>query len=108
MQRMGRRHLPVYRINAIEKTVKRDGRVLENLGWYNPGVKDASKQLELNDERVKHWLALGAKPSDTMMDILAKRNLVDAAAWKAVRDAKAEARKVTAAKPVYVAPKAKK
>ena len=59
MQRMGRRHLPVYRINAIEKTVKRDGRVLENLGWYNPSAKDVSKQLELNDERVKQPYANG-------------------------------------------------
>lgn len=98
MQRVGRRHVPFYRINAIDKQIKRDGKVLENLGWYNPTARDESKQLLLNDERVKHWLALGARPSDTMMDILAKRNLVDAAAWKAVRDGRAKARQEHAAK----------
>lgn len=97
MNRMGRRHVPFFRINAIEKQVKRDGRVLESLGWYNPTAKDESKQLLLDEERVKFWLAQGAQPSDTMMDILAKRNLVDAEAWKAVRNAQAEARKARAA-----------
>lgn len=105
MQRVGRRHVPFYRINAIDKQVKRDGKVLENLGWYNPCAKDESKQLLLNDERVKHWLAMGAQPSDTMMDILAKRNLVDAAAWKAVRERNAKARQEQAAK-VAAAPAA--
>ena len=40
MQRGGRRHVNYFRINAIEKRVKRDGQVLENLGWYNPQAKD--------------------------------------------------------------------
>jgi small subunit ribosomal protein S16 len=78
LQRTGRRHLAHYRINAIEKTTKRDGKVLENLGWYNPVAKDEAKKIELNEERVKYWLEKGAQPSDTMMDVLAKRNLVDA------------------------------
>ncbi len=104
MQRVGRRHVPFFRINAIDKQIKRDGKVLENLGWYNPSAKDESKQLLLNDERVKHWLAMGARPSDTMMDILSKRNLVDAAAWKAVRDTRAKARQEHAAK-LAAAPK---
>ena len=107
MQRMGRRHVPFYRINAVEKTVKRDGKVLENLGWYNPTAKDSSKQLELNDDRVKHWLSMGAMPSDTMMDILAKRNLVDAAAWSEVRKGRAAARQAQAAKAPAPAPKKK-
>jgi small subunit ribosomal protein S16 len=107
MNRQGRRHVPFFRINAIEKQVKRDGKVLENLGWYNPGAKDESKQLLLNEERVKFWLAKGAQPSDSMMDILAKRNLVDAAAWKAVRSRQAEARKARAAA-LAAAPAAKK
>ncbi|MBY0262260.1 MAG: 30S ribosomal protein S16, partial [Phycisphaerales bacterium] len=47
MQRMGRRHLSYYRINAVEKRVKRDGKVLENLGWYSPQAKDKNKQLHL-------------------------------------------------------------
>ncbi|MFN7020794.1 MAG: 30S ribosomal protein S16 [Phycisphaerales bacterium] len=98
MKRMGRRHLPFFRINAIEKTTKRDGKVLENLGWYNPMAKEEGKQMFLNEERLKHWLSLGAQPSDTMMDVLVKRNLIDGTEWKAVRARQAEARKARAEK----------
>ena len=47
MKRMGRRHRPFYRINAMETRSPRDGRVLEELGYYDPLAKDESKQLEL-------------------------------------------------------------
>lgn len=90
MKRMGRRRRPFYRINAVEKQTPRDGKVLEQLGWYDPLEKDASKALKLNDDRCKHWLAEGAQPSDTLMDIFAKRGLVDADAWKKIRDARAK------------------
>jgi small subunit ribosomal protein S16 len=85
MKRMGRRNRPFFRINAIDERVKRDGKVLEQLGWYNPIEKNESKQIKLNEERVKFWLSMGAQPSDTLKDILAKRNLIDAEAWKAER-----------------------
>lgn len=85
MKRMGRVHRPFFRINAVDKLSPRDGKVLEELGWYDPIAKDPSKQLQLNDERVKYWLSVGAQPSDTVNDILAKRGLIDADAWKAVR-----------------------
>lgn len=99
LKRMGRRNRPFFRINAIDKRTKRDGKILECLGWYDPVAKDVSKQLVLNEDRVKHWLANGAQPSDTMKDILAKRNLIDADAWRAVRKQRMEARlKARAAK----------
>lgn len=103
MQRLGRPHRPFYRIAAIEKQVKRNGRVLENLGWYNPGEKDPAKQLLLHVERVKFWLANGASPSDTMMDILSKQNLVDAEAWAKVRAARVEAKKKAQEKAAAIA-----
>jgi len=78
MKRMGRTHRPFYRINAVEKRTQRDGKIIENLGWYDPIAKDESKQIELNEERVRHWLGVGAQPSQTMMNILAERGLVDA------------------------------
>jgi small subunit ribosomal protein S16 len=102
MQRHGRRNLPFYRISAVDERVKRDGKVIEELGWYNPIAKDESKQLKLNEERVKHWLSVGAKPSDTLMDVLTKRNLVDGEAWKKRRAwrvaAKQKAQKAAAEK----------
>ncbi|MEC9372747.1 MAG: 30S ribosomal protein S16 [Planctomycetota bacterium] len=104
MKRMGRTHRPFYRINAVDKREKRDGRVIENLGWYNPLEKDESKQLSLKVDRIKHWLSVGAQPSDTMNDILSKQGLIDADAWKKERQsrivkkvAKMEAEKKAAA-----------
>jgi len=76
MQRLGRTHRPFYRIAAAEKRVKRDGRVLENLGWYNPVEKDPDKQLKLEADRIRYWLSVGAQPSDTVMDILGKQDLL--------------------------------
>lgn len=88
LSRMGRPHRPFYRINAVEKRNKRDGRVLENLGWYNPMDKHEDKQVELKEERIKHWLEHGAQPSETVADLLAKANIIDAEQRKAHLDAK--------------------
>lgn len=90
MKRMGRRRRPFFRINAVDQRTKRDGIVIEQLGWYNPLEKDAAKAMQLNEDRIKHWLSVGARPSDTMMDILAKRGLVSVDDWKKVRDARAK------------------
>jgi small subunit ribosomal protein S16 len=92
---MGRHKRPFYRINAVEKQVRRDGRVLENLGWYNPLALDEAKQVHLNEERLKHWLSVGAQPSDTVRDFLAKRNMIPTQEWEAER---AHRRKVVEAK----------
>jgi len=88
LKRMGRRHRPFYRINAVEKKTQRDGKIIEQLGWYNPLEKDESKSLELKTDRIKHWLSVGAQPSDTVMDIFARNGLVDADAWKAKRQSR--------------------
>jgi small subunit ribosomal protein S16 len=85
MQRLGRRNRPFYRINAVEKQTRRNGPVIESLGWYDPIAADPAKQLNINEERMKHWLSKGAQPSDTMRDILAKRGLVDVKTWEADR-----------------------
>lgn len=106
MKRLGRRRRPFFRISAIDITTKRDGKVLEQLGWYDPLVKDESKQVVINEERIKHWLQHGAQPSDSLMDLFAKRNLVDADKWKAVRAARVERKlKMAALKPAPAADK---
>ncbi len=73
MTRMGRRHRPFFRINAVDSRTPRDGRILEKLGHYDPIEKDPAKQVVLNLERVKHWLDLGAVPSETVSQILSSR-----------------------------------
>lgn len=82
LQRYGRTNRPFYRIAVIEKRVRRDGPCLENLGFYDPIEKDAAKAIRVNDERVKFWLAKGAQPTDTLMDMFAKRGLVDKGEWE--------------------------
>jgi small subunit ribosomal protein S16 len=108
MQRMGRRHLNTFRINAIEKRVKRDGKVLENLGWYAPQAKDKDKQLHLEVDRIKHWLSVGAQPSDTMKDFLVAQGIIDGTEWKAQKHARMEAKKAEDARRAANPPSDKK
>ncbi len=75
MTRMGRRHRPFFRINAIESRAPRDGKILEKLGHYDPIEKDASKQIVLNVDRVNYWLEKGAIPSDTVSQILLRKGI---------------------------------
>lgn len=76
MQRLGRRHRPFFRINAIDQRTRRNGRVIEALGWFDPLAKDESKQIELKGERIQYWLSQGAQPSETVEDLLAKHELL--------------------------------
>jgi len=97
MTRMGRRHRPFFRINAVESRTPRDGRVLEKLGHYDPLEKDATKQLVLNRDRVEFWLSQGAVPSDTVSEILLRQGIKHKyAEEKAAR--MAQARKLAHAK----------
>ncbi len=72
LTRMGRRHKPFFRLNAIESRNPRDGRIIEKLGHYDPIEKDASKQLVLNKERIEYWLGAGAIPSETVAELIAR------------------------------------
>jgi small subunit ribosomal protein S16 len=92
MTRMGRRHRPYFRINAIESRAPRDGRILEKLGHYDPLEKDADKQIVLERERVEFWLGKGAVPSETVAQILKRHGIkTKHADEKEARRAKARA-----------------
>jgi len=73
MTRMGRRHRPFFRINAVESRNPRDGRILEKLGHYDPLTKDADKQYVLNKERIEYWIGQGAVASETCAEIFKKQ-----------------------------------
>ncbi len=75
MSRLGRRHRPFFRINVVDGRTPRDGRVLENVGYYDPLVKDKSKQVVIEREKIESWLAKGAIPSDTVGSILKKHGI---------------------------------
>jgi len=76
MQRLGRRHRPFFRINAIDQRTRRNGRIIEPLGWFDPLATEEGKMLELKGERIQYWLSQGAQPSETVEDILAKNDLL--------------------------------
>ncbi|MCL4219860.1 MAG: 30S ribosomal protein S16 [Phycisphaerales bacterium] len=85
MQRFGRTHRPFFRLCAVDQRNRRNGAVIENLGWYNPVELDPEKQVQLNVERIQYWLGVGAQPSDTVADMLGHRNLLPPsyrAAWE--------------------------
>ena len=72
LKRMGRTNGPFYRLNAIDSRSPRDGRVIEELGYYDPRNKDKAKQFVANIERCTHWLNVGAIPSGTVSSLLKK------------------------------------
>ena len=72
MARIGRRHRPFFRINAVDGRTPRNGKVLEKIGHYDPIEKNIDKQIVLDTERIKYWLDKGAIPSEAVSDMLAK------------------------------------
>ncbi|MBP9023384.1 MAG: 30S ribosomal protein S16 [Spirochaetes bacterium] len=74
LQRSGAKKRPYYKIVAIDERTRRDGSILESLGFYNPVAKD--NQVGLEDDKVKAWLAKGAQPSATVKGILKRKGLV--------------------------------
>ena len=83
LQRFGRRNRPFYRLAAINQRNQRDGKTIEELGWYDPIEKDPSKQLELKADRLKYWLSVGAQPTQTVASLLRKAGVIAAAPVKA-------------------------
>lgn len=74
-KRMGRTHAPFYRLSAIDSRTPRDGRVIEELGTYDPQNKDKEKQFSAKLDRCKYWLDVGAIPSETASSLLKKAGL---------------------------------
>ena len=72
MKQMGRKHRPFYRICAMDIRRPRDGRVLEQLGTYDPLVPDPDARAVLNGPRIKYWLSVGAQPSDKVKVLIKK------------------------------------
>jgi small subunit ribosomal protein S16 len=73
LKRMGAKKKPFYRIVAVNKADKRDGKVLEEIGCYDP--KKTEDNVTLKKEKVEYWLKVGAKPSDTVKSLLKKSGI---------------------------------
>ena len=73
LKKMGAKKKPFYRIVAINKSDKRDGRVIEEVGHYDPKKNDDN--IKLKEDRIEYWLKEGAKPSETVKSILKKTGM---------------------------------
>ena len=78
LQRFGRRNHAMYRLVAADSRSPRDGKCLEYLGSYNPHPhrKSGAKEVSLNNERIRYWLAVGAQPSDRVAWLLRKAEIM--------------------------------
>jgi len=72
MKMMGRKHRHFFRIVAIDSRQPRDGKVLEELGTYDPMVANSDGHITLNPERVRYWVSVGAKVSDRVAVLVKK------------------------------------
>jgi small subunit ribosomal protein S16 len=73
--RMGRSHKAFFRLSAVDSRSPRDGRIIENLGFYDPVAKDQATQFKVDLDRAKYWLDNGAIPSETVSSLLKKNGL---------------------------------
>ncbi len=122
LRRTGKKKQPHYRVVVADQRAPRDGDFIEVIGHYNPRTNPST--VVLNEERVKHWLSVGAQPSETVHRVLHKAGLIDiepprrptkesrvdreatAAAARAEQDAAAAAAEVEAAAKVEADAKA--
>ena len=72
MKKMGRTHRPYYRIVAMDKRSPRDGRVIEELGTYDPMCPETDARVSLKSERIAYWIGVGAQPSDKVGVLIKK------------------------------------
>lgn len=69
LKRFGRTHRPSYRVVIMDRRAPRDGRVIEEIGWFDPVAPD-DRQLEIKIDRADYWLSVGAQPSQTVSTLL--------------------------------------
>ena len=75
LTRMGAKKAPFYRVVVADSRYPRDGRFIEELGYYNPLTEPA--EVKIDAEKAKAWLAKGAQPTETVKSLLKKSGIVD-------------------------------
>ena len=73
LKRTGRKRSPSYRLVIMENTSRRDGRPIEEIGYYNP----ITKQYKFDVEKIKKWLNYGVKPTQTVLSLLRKAEIIN-------------------------------
>jgi small subunit ribosomal protein S16 len=72
LKRLGKKRYPFYRLVIMENSSRRNGRPIEEVGYYNPMTKD----YKFDSEKIKKWLSYGVKPTDTVLTLLAKAEII--------------------------------
>ena len=75
LRRMGAKKAPFYRIIVADSRAPRDGTFVEEIGYYNPMTAPA--EINVNGERAKYWLGVGAQPTDTVRALLKKTGVIE-------------------------------
>ena len=78
LRRVGKKKQPSYRIVVADVRAPRDGAIVEQVGHYNPLTDPPT--IVVNADKVKHWMGVGAKPSDTVVRILQREGILDKSA----------------------------
>ena len=73
LKRTGRKRAPFYRLVVMEHTTRRDGRPIEEVGYYNP----ITKQSSFNTIKILKWLKIGVKPTETVLNMLKNQGIID-------------------------------
>ena len=74
LRRMGQKKAPFYRVIVADSRCPRDGRFIEEIGYYNPLTNPAD--IKIDAEKAKQWIANGAQPTDTVKAILKKEGVL--------------------------------
>ncbi len=74
LKRMGMKKRPSYRVVVADSRSPRDGRIIENLGWYDPLVEPSV--IKINEEKVLGWLKNGAQPTDSVAQLLKRTGVL--------------------------------
>ena len=75
LKRMGMKKKPFYRVVIADERCPRDGRFIEEIGYYNPMTKPA--EIKIDGERAKYWVGVGAQPTDTVRILLKKSGAIE-------------------------------
>ena len=75
LRRMGAKKAPFYRVIVADSRCPRDGRFIEEIGYYNPLTNPA--EIKIDADKAKKWLANGAQPTETVKSLLKKSGIVD-------------------------------
>ena len=75
LRRMGAKKAPFYRVVVADSRYPRDGRFIEEIGYYNPMTEPAT--VKIDADKAKQWIANGAQPTDTVKSLLKKNGVID-------------------------------